>query len=180
MSPGEYAESVTVPAGVELRAAKPGKSVLVAPGGAENWTAVDVAGQGATVRGLRIVATGPAPMAHGIIAGANDVTVDDVTFEGTMEVGVDVRGLGATIRASRFDRLMGIGIRLADEGATLRQNVFTSAGQVMTPAVQAVGGVGASLDSNVFMHFAHVVDPETRTDELIGRDNFVILATVKR
>ena len=159
---------------------KPGKSILVAPGGAENWTAVDAAGQGATIRGLRIVGSGAAPMAHGIIAGANDVTVDDVTFEGAMEVGVDVRGLGATVRASRFDRLMGIGIRLADEGASLRQNVFKSAGQVMTPAVQAVGGVGAALDSNVFMHYAHVVEPEARTDDLIGHDNFVILANVKR
>ena len=35
VEPGEYAESLTIPEGVELRAAKPGKVVLVAPAGAE-------------------------------------------------------------------------------------------------------------------------------------------------
>jgi len=94
------------------------------------------------------------------------------------------------VTGSRFDRLTGTGIRLADEGASLRQNIFRSAGpekarqsasdQTAHPAIQAVGGVTASFDSNVFMHFTHVVDPEARADELIGRDNFVIIATAKR
>src|SRR4051812_31180179 len=180
VAPGEYVESVTLPAGVELRASRAGKVVLVAPKGAENWTAVDAAGQGSTVRGVRIAGTSTAPIAHGIIVGANDVTVDDVTLEGSIEVGVDVRGLGTTVRASRFERVAGTGVRLADEGASLRQNVFRSVVQGTTPAIQTVGGASASFDGNVFMHFAHVVDPDSRADELIGHDNFVILATAKR
>ena len=180
VEPGEYVESLTIPEGVELRAARAGKVVLVAPAGAERWTAIDAAGAASTIRGLRIAATPLAPIAYGIVVAAPDVTVDDVTVEGAVEVGVDVRALGATVRASRFERLAGTGVRLADEGASLRQNVFRSASQGTLPAVQAMGGVSASLDSNVFMHFAHVVDPESRTDDLIGRDNFVILATVKR
>ena len=190
VEPGEYAESLTLPPGVELRGSKPGRVVLIAPKGAHNWTAIDASGQGSTVRGLRISATDAAPMASGIVVGANDVTVDDVTLEGAMEVGVDVRGLATTVKASRFHRLAGTGVRLADEGASLRQNVFRSseadkvppaaADQTIRPAVQAVGGVTASFDGNVFMHFARVVEPEARTDDLIGRDNFVILATAKR
>jgi len=202
---GEYAESLTLPPGIELRAATAGRAVLVAPAGAHNWTAIDASGQGSTIRGLKILATLAAPMASGVVVGANGVTVDDVTFEGVMDVGVDVRGLGATVVASRFDRLAGTGIRLADEGASVRQNVFRSGGpdpstttgssraqpsddtarpttavaaeQMARPAVQALGGVSASFERNVFMHFAHVVEPESRTDDLIGRDNFVILAT---
>jgi hypothetical protein len=187
---GEYAESLTLPPGVELRASKGGHVVLVAPAGAHNWTAIDASGQGSTVRGFRISATDAAPMAAGIVVGANDVTVDDVTLEGVMDVGVDVRSLGTMVTGSRFDRLTGTGIRLADEGASLRQNIFRSAGpekarqsaseQTVHPAIQAVGGVTASFDSNIFMHFTHVVDPEARADELIGRDNFVIVATAKR
>ena len=187
---GEYAESLTLPPGVELRASKGGNVVLVAPAGAHNWTAIDASGQGSTVRGFRISATDAAPMAAGIVVGANDVTVDDVTLEGVMDVGVDVRSLGTMVTGSRFDRLTGTGIRLADEGASLRQNIFRSAGpekarqsaseQTAHAAIQAVGGVTASFDSNIFMHFTHVVDPEARADELIGRDNFVIVATAKR
>jgi len=179
-----------MPPGVELRASKPGSVVLVAPIGAHNWTAIDASGPGSTVRGLRISATDAAPMSSGIVVGANDVTVDDVTVEGVMDVGVDVRGLAAMVMASRFDRLTGIGIRLGDEGASLRQNIFRSGGlekargggadQPAHPAIQAVNGVGASFESNVFLHFTHVVEPEGRADELIGRDNFVILATAKR
>jgi len=190
VEPGEYAESVTVPPGVELRASKPGSVVLVAPSGAHNWTAIDASGQGSTIRGLRISATDAAPMSSGIVVGANDVTLDDVTVEGVMDVGVDVRGLAAMVMGSRFDRLTGIGIRLGDEGASLRQNIFRSVGiekarvggadQPAHPAIQAVNGVGASFESNVFLHFTKVVEPEGRADELIGRDNFVILATVKR
>jgi hypothetical protein len=192
VEPGEYPESLTLPPGVELRAAKPGRAVLIAPAGAYNWTAIDASGQGSSIRGFRISATSGAPMTNGIVVGANDVTVDDVTLEGAMDVGVDVKGLGAIVRGSRFDRIAGTGVRLADEGASLRQNVFRSAGAdkaraaatdpapAMGPAIQAVGGVMASFDGNVFVHFARVVEPEGRTDDLIGRDNFVILAAAKR
>jgi len=198
VDPGEYTESLTLPPGVELRASKPGKAVLIAPTGAHSWTAIDASGPGSTVRGLRISATDSAPMAVGIVVGANDVTVDDVTLEGAMDVGVDVRSLGTTIRSSRFERLAGTGVRLADEGASLRHNVFRSLGpdtarpaaadkvspgaseQTTRPAIQAVGGATASFESNTFLHFARVVEPEARTDDLIGRDNFVILAATKR
>jgi serine/threonine protein phosphatase PrpC len=179
VEPGEYAESLSLPAGVELRASKPGKVMLVAPSGAVNWTAIDAAGAGSTIRGFHIAATSTAPMANGVVVTANDVTVDNVTLEGAINIGVDVRGRGTTVRGSRFEKLFGTGIRLSDEGALLRQNIFRSAGQSTPPAVQAVGGVAAWFDSNVFMHFAKVVDPAERTDDLVGRDNFVIVPTAK-
>jgi hypothetical protein len=180
VEPGEYAEAVDLPTGVELRASKPGAAVLTAPAGAENWTAIAANGPGSTIRGLRIAGTSASPMARGIAVGGDEVTVDDVTFEGAIEVAVDVLGADAVVRSSRFERLAGTGVRLAHQGASLRQNVFKSAGSVAPPAVQAVGGVGATLDSNVFMHYPNVVEPEARTDDLLGRDNFVILATPKR
>jgi serine/threonine protein phosphatase PrpC len=177
VEPGEYSESLTVPEGVEVRASQPGKAVLVAPAGAHNWTAIDATGSGSTVRGLRISGSTGAPIVNGVVVTGSNVTLDDMTLEGTMDVGVDVRAQGATVQASRFDRLAGTGIRLGDGGASLRQNVFKAAGKTAPPAVQAVGGIGASFDSNVFMHFKRVVEPAARTDELIGQDNFVILAS---
>jgi hypothetical protein len=48
--------------------------------------------------------------------------------------------------------------------------------------VDAINGVTAEFDGNVFMHFPRVVEPESRTDSLISRDrdNVVIVATPKR
>jgi serine/threonine protein phosphatase PrpC len=180
VEPGQYEESLTVPEGVELRATKAGEAVLVAPAGATNWTAIDATGTGSTVRGFRITATGAAPMVSGVVVAASDVTLDDMTLEGAMDLGVDVRGQGTTVQASHFDRLSGTGVRLAEAGAALRQNVFTSAGPAAFPAVQAVGAVAASLDRNVFMHFPRVVEPAGRSDDLIGRNNFVIVATLSK
>jgi PPM family protein phosphatase len=180
VEPGVYSESITLPPQVELRAAMPGKVVLVAPSDAKDWTAIIATGPGSTIRGVRVAGTSASPMARGIAIGADDVTVDDVTFDGAIAVAVDVTGTNATVRSSRFERLAGTGIRLGRDGASLRLNVFRALATAPVPAVQAVGDVSATLDSNVFLNFPHVVEPDGRSDSLIGRDNFVILATPKR
>jgi PPM family protein phosphatase len=177
--PGVYTESVTLPAGVELRAITPGTVVLVAPASARDWTGI-VAGEGSTIRGLRIEGTTASPIARAIAVSGDDVVVDDVTFDGAIDVGVDVTGRSAVVRSSRFDRLAGTAVRLEQEGASLRHNVFKGVNAAASPAVQATGGVTAALDNNVFVHFPRLVDPESRADSLIGRDNFVIPVTPKR
>jgi serine/threonine protein phosphatase PrpC len=175
VEPGTYAESITLPPDVELRAQTPGKVVLVAPSDAKDWTAITAQGAGSTIRGFRIAGTGAAPIARGIAVDGDGVTIDDVTFDGVIGIGVEVSGMQASVRGSQFDRLAGTPIRLQQEGASLRQNVFRSSGTAAPAAVQAVGDVSASLDSNVFMHFPHLVEPEVRAEALIGHDNFVIV-----
>jgi serine/threonine protein phosphatase PrpC len=177
---GVYAESLTVPPHVELRAAQPGRVVLVAPAGSKDWTAITASGVGSTIRGIRIAGTSGSPISRGIAVGGDGVTVDDVTFDGAIAVGVDVAGMDAVVRSSRFDHLAGTGIRIEQNGASFRQNVFRSSGAAASPAVQAVGDVSAALDGNVFMHFPQPVLPEGRAEALLGRDNIVILATAKR
>ena len=180
VEPGVYAEAITLPAEVELRASKPGRVVLVAPSDAKDWTAITASGSRSIIRGLRIAGTSGSPMARGIAVSADDVTVDDVTFDGAMNVGVDVAGARTVVRGSRFDRLTGTAIRLVHDDASLRQNIFKSSGGGAPAAVQAVGGVSAIFDDNVFAHFPKVVEPESRTDTLIDRDTFVIPAPAKR
>jgi hypothetical protein len=178
--PGVYAESVTVPEGVELRATKPGSVTLIAPPSAVDWTAIAASGSGATIRGIRIAGHAQSPIARGIAVSGNDVIVDDVTFAGAIGVAVDVKGTGLVVQASRFERLDGTGIRLAQDGASLRQNVFKAVNTSAGPAVYAVDGVNAAFDSNVFLHYPHVVEPASRADSLIDHDNYVIQATPKR
>ena len=177
---GKYTESISLPAGIELRPMSPGTVTLVAPAGAEDWTAITATGARSTIRGLRIQGTTASPMSRGIDVSGDGVVVDDVTFDGVISVGVNVAGTNAVVRASRFEQLAGIGVRLEADGASLVQNVFKAASSTAAPAVDAIGGVTATFDSNVFKHFPRVVEPESRTESLIGRDNFVIVATPKR
>jgi hypothetical protein len=178
--PGTYAEAITLPAGVELRAEKPGTVILVAPASASDWTAISAAEPGSTIRGLRIEGTKELPIARGIAVAGEGVVVDDVDFAGAIDVAVSVTGTNVVVRSSRFERLAGTSIRLEQDGATLRHNVFKAVEMGAPPAVQAVGGATAAFANNTFVHFPHVVDPESRTESLLGRDNFVILAAPKR
>jgi serine/threonine protein phosphatase PrpC len=179
IEPGEYAETLDVPAGVEVRAAAPARTVLVAPAGASDWVAVTANEPGATVRGLRIVGTPRAPMSQAIAVGGTNVQVDDVTFEGEVGLGVDIRGAGAIVRSSRFDELSGVGVRVGPVDASVRQNVFRSGGDKAVAALQAVGGSALSLHGNVFVHFARAVESDSRSEDLIGRDNYVIAPTTR-
>jgi hypothetical protein len=170
---GVYAESLTIPPQVEVRATRPGDVVLIAPSGAQDWTAITATGQGSTIRGLRIAGTSSSPMARGIVVGADAVTIDNVAFAGDIGVAIDVVATNAVVRGSRFERLAGPGVRLGREGASLQNNVFRSSGK-STPAVQVVGDVSAAFTSNTFMHYPHLVEPDVRSDSLIGGDNSVI------
>jgi hypothetical protein len=179
VEPGVYAESIVLPPNIELRASEPGKSVLVAPSDAKAWTAISATGAGSTIRGMRIAGTDASPIAKGIAVGGDAVTIDNVTFDGAIDVGVQVTGSQAVVRGSRFERLAGTPIRLEHEGAAVRQNVFRSSGVAAPAAVQAVGDVSALFDGNTFMHFAHVVEPDARAEALIGSENFVIASPAK-
>jgi hypothetical protein len=119
-------------------------------------------------------------MARGIAVGGDGVTIDGVTFSGAIGVAVEVTGMKAVVRSSHFDGVTGSGVRLEQNGAALRRNVFRSSGAAASPAVQAVGGVMAEFDNNTFVHFPHVVEPEARADSLLGHENFVFPPAARR
>ena len=181
VEPGEYAESLVLPEGVDLVARVPGKSVLVAPSGHPEWIPLTArSGQG-SVRGLRIEGRPNAPMHVGIRVLGGDLQIDDVTFEGAMSAGVEIGGPGGgvTLRSSRFN-VIGLPMRIGDRSAPLiRQNVFVAGADRRTPAVDVAPGAAPRLEGNVFVHFPQVISPQARRDSLL-EGNFVIPAGVRR
>ena len=181
VEPGEYAESLELPEGVDLVARVPGKSVLVAPSGHPEWIPLTArSGQG-SIRGLRIEGRPNAPIHAGIRVLGGDLEIDDVTFEGAMGAGVEIGGPGGgvTLRSSRFN-VIGLPMRIGDRSAPLiRQNVFVAGADRRTPAVDVAPGAAPRLEGNVFVHFPQVISPQARRDSLL-EGNFVIPAGVRR
>jgi hypothetical protein len=173
VEPGEYAEAIHLPAGIELRAASPGTVVLVPPAGARDWVAITADQIGSTVRGVTIAGTPQATVGRGVVIHASDVQVDDVTFQGNLAIGVEVLGAKAVVRSSRFQQLAGVPVRVADQQASIRQNAFWASTDKTIPAIQSVAAAMPAVHDNVFWHFARPIDSDARED-LLGRDNAVI------
>jgi serine/threonine protein phosphatase PrpC len=160
VEPGEYAEALTLPPGVQLVGRVPGTVTLVAPEGRPGWVSVTADGSlGNRISGIRILGSPAAPVATGLRLAGHDLIVDDVTIEGQIDTGVDVQGDGAIlVRASRFANLDGVAIRIA-AGAkpAIRQNAFTRttrAGAGGRHAIDAGEGTATELVDNVFSGYA--------------------------
>jgi hypothetical protein len=182
VEPGEYAEALELPGGVDLVARVPGKSVLVAPPGATSWVAV-TANTGSTVlRGFRIEGRPGAPVLAGVLAFGGDLEIDDMTFEGAIGAGVEMRGTGgsAILRSSRFN-VVGVPIRVADASAPLiQQNVFIAGADRRAPAIDVGPAATPRLEGNVFLRFPQPIAPAARRDALLGGNNFVIPTVPRR
>lgn len=153
---GRYAEALELRRGVTLISDVPRGAVLVAPPGPKTWASVTVWSEGAALRGFRISNDGSAGHV-GVRVHPGAIDIQDVAFEGPLQVGVDVVGSGsrALVRGSRFNGVTGVPVQIG-EGAsvTLRENVFRAAPGAKGPAVACVSAEGVSLEANVFMHFA--------------------------
>lgn len=160
IEPGDYRESLVMPPGVSIEASVPGGVALLPPAGATKWVAVEVRGGHGSLRGVRITGTAAQPVNVGVHIQDADFEIDDVAFEGAMATGVEVTGINAraTIRASRFSSVSGVGVRVDQHAnVVLRSNVFISAGG-NTPAVSITSGGIARPDSNLFLHFSRPFD----------------------
>jgi PPM family protein phosphatase len=127
LEPGDYPERVLLPDGVDLVAAEPGTAVLVAPRSRPDWVALTVhGGRGSRVSGLRVRGQPEAPMTVGIRLAGDNIVIEDVAIEGTIQVGVDVEGEGGIlIRGCRFSEVVGTPLRIAAAARpVLRQNLF--------------------------------------------------------
>lgn len=181
VEPGQYVESLTLPEGVRLQARVGGRTVLIAPDGRTDWVPLTAAAGPAVIQGFRIEGRPAAPLQAGIRLLDGDIEVDDVTFEGTMQAAVEVigRGIGATIRSSRFN-VTGVPLRVGEGAAPdVRQNVFVAGAGGRTPAVDVAPGAVPRLEGNVFVHFPQVIAPAARRDALLD-GNFVIPLGTRR
>jgi hypothetical protein len=181
VEPGEYAESLLLPEGVELVARVRGTVVLVAPPGRTDWVSVTAARGAGVIRGFRIEGRDTAPLGIGIHVLHGDIEIDDVTFEGAMAAAVAIDGPdgGVTLRSSRFT-VIGVPLRIGDGAAPfIRQNVFVAGADRQSPALEVTAGAAPRLEGNVFVHFPQPISPQARRDALID-GNFVIPAVVRR
>jgi serine/threonine protein phosphatase PrpC len=155
VQPGRYAEQLELRRGVTIVSDLPHAAVLVAPDGAGAWASVTVWSQGNTLRGFR-VSNGAGAGRVGVRVHTGAIEIDDVVFDGALEIGLDVVGAGsrAIARGSRFMGLSGVPVQVG-EGAfvTLRQNLFRAAQGTTGPAVACASAQDVALDANVFMHF---------------------------
>ena len=156
VQPGEYAEMIELRRGVTLISEVPRAAVLTAPAGGPAWASVTVWSDGAALRGFRISRDGGAGHV-GVRVHTGGIEIEDVAFDGALQVGVDAVGHGsrALVRASRFQGLSGVPVQIG-EGASvsLRDNLFRAAPGATGPAVACASANGVSLQGNVFMHFA--------------------------
>ena len=78
------------------------------------------------------------------------------------------------LRASRFNRITGVPVQVAEKvSAVLRQNLFVAAANQRGPAIVLGATVEPELEANTFVHFSEPV-VTAGGHEVALNDNFVI------
>jgi hypothetical protein len=177
IEPGTYQEQVVLADGVAVRASVPGSVKLTAPPGRLGWVSlVSNGARGNVISGLSIVGTPEAPISVGLQLGGSAASVDDVTLEGNIDVGIDVQNDGATlVRASRFRDVQGVPMRIGGSAhPVLRQNLFVQGAHERGPAIHVQDEASPTLEGNVFVGYAQAIGaPPSRREHLL-RGNYVI------
>lgn len=152
---GRYPEALELRRAVTLVSDAPQGAVLVAPPGTHAWASVTVWSPGTALHGFRVA--NDASSGHvGVRVHEGAIDIQDVVFEGPLEVGVDVVGAAgaAVIRGSRFLGMTGVPVQAGDGArVTLRQNLFRAPAGASGPAIACASAAGLTLDGNVFMHY---------------------------
>jgi hypothetical protein len=182
VEPGEYPEELLLTDDVDVIARVPGAAVLTALPGRQNWTSVlAVRGRG-LVRGLRIAGSTEAPIHVGIRVSAGNIEIDDVALTGLIATGIDIRGDSSVlVRASRFERLSGMPLRIAAAATTdIRQNYFIAANAGQSPAIEVSDDSKSLFDGNLFVHFGEIVMPPSGLRDALLATSFVIPIVLNR
>ena len=186
VEPGEYAEALTLPPGVQLIARVPGTVVLVATPGQPDWVSLAADGPlGNRISGLRITGRPDAPIATGLQLGGHELTVDDVTIEGQVETGMAIADDGTIlVRANRFANVTGTGIRIGSGSKpAIRQNVFTRATRG-GPGIRVAAGAQPELRDNLFAGYSEIDAISTgatprRAERALLRGNVVLTERIR-
>ena len=158
VAPGRYPEALEIRRRVTLVSDEPHGAILAAPAQEKTWASVTIWSDRTELRGFRIV--GSAGAAHvGVRIHAGDADLDDLIFEGPLDIGVDVVGAGsrAVVRGSRFTGITGLPVQAGEQTAlTLRQNVFRAPAGATGPAVTAPSAEALTNDANLFVHYGRL------------------------
>lgn len=177
LAPGEYAEAVTLPDGVNLDAREPGAAVLVAPPQAPGGVAITAPGRfGHLIRGVRIVGTAGAPLRAGLVLSGHDVRVDDVTVEGTVDVGIDVVNDGSVaVRTSRLAGITGVPLRVGSRARpVVQRNLFQHGPGSGAVATELAPDSAAEVSDNVFVGFPELVGRDSGKRDQLTQQNLAV------
>ncbi len=170
VEPGEYAERLDLPAGVELVSRVPDAAVLVAEPSPAPWVSVTVKGGAGALRGFLIRGSANAPIYIGVRLQGDGFEIDDMTFDGAIETAVEIqeRGGGSVLRGNRFN-VSGVPVRLGGAiSPMLRRNHFVAPADPRTPAIDVGASAAPRLDDNLFVRFTQPIAPMRRDLTLQG------------
>jgi serine/threonine protein phosphatase PrpC len=177
VEPGEYAEAVVMTDGVDLNARAPGTVTLVAPPDRADWVSLAADGRlGNRISGLQLVGRPGAPIAIGLRLTGHRLQIVDVTIEGHVGVGVDIRNDGdILVGASRFTGVEGVPLQVgAGARPLIRQNVFVQRTDGHSAAADIAMDASPMLTGNVFVGYADVLRAPGTLQQPLLDDNLSI------
>jgi serine/threonine protein phosphatase PrpC len=180
VEPGEYAERLDLPPGVELVSRVPDAAILVAEATAAPWVSITARGGAGALRGFRVEGRADGTISIAVRLQGDGFEIDNATFDGAIETAVEIgeRAGSSVVRGSRFS-ISGVPIRMAGAiSPMIRRNVFIAAPEPRTPAIDAGGSGAPRLEDNLFVRFAQAVAPMHRDFSLQG--NVVLPPAARR
>ena len=170
VEPGEYAERLNLPAGVELVSRVPDAAVLVAEPNPAPWVSVTAKGGPGALRGFRVEGRADGAIYIGVRLQGDGFEIDNMTFDGDIETAVEIqeRAGGSVLRGNHFN-VSGVPVRLGGAiSPMLRRNHFVARTDPGTPAIDAGASAAPRLDDNLFIRFTQPIAPMRRDLTLQG------------
>jgi PPM family protein phosphatase len=170
VEPGEYAERLDLPAGVELVSRVPDAAVLVAEPSPAPWVSVTAKGGPGALRGFLIQGRANGTIYIGVRLQGDGFEIDDMTFDGAIETAVEIqeRAGGSVLHANHFN-VSGVPVRLGGAiSPMLRRNHFVATADPRTPAIDVGASASPRLDDNLFVRFTQPIAPMRRDLTLQG------------
>ena len=180
VEPGQYAERLDLPAGVELVSRVPDAAVLVAEPSPVPWVSVSSKGGPGALRGFLIRGSAEGTIYIGVRLQGDGFEIDNTTFEGAIETGVEIkeRAGASVLRGNRFN-VSGIPVRLGGAiSPMLRRNHFFAPADPRAPAIDVGASGTPRLDENFFVRFTQPLAPMRR--DLSLQDNIIIPPAARR
>jgi serine/threonine protein phosphatase PrpC len=180
VEPGEYAERLDLPAGVELVSRVPDAAVLVAEPSPVPWVSVSSKGGPGALRGFLIRGRAEGTIYIGVRLQGDGFEIDNTTFDGAIETGVEVKErAGASVLRGNHFNVSGVPVRLGGAiSPMLRRNHFFAPADPRVPAIDVGAAATPRLDENFFVRFTQPVAPMRRDLSLQG--NVIIPPAARR
>ena len=180
VEPGEYAERLDLPAGVELVSRVPDAAVLVAEPSPVPWVSVSSKGGPGAIRGFLIRGRAEGTIYIGVRVQGDGFEIDNTTFDGAIETGVEIKErAGASVLRGNHFNVSGVPVRLGGAiSPMLRRNHFFAPAEPGTPAIDVGASASPRLDENLFVRFTQPLAPMRRDLSLQG--NVIIPPAARR